>query len=506
MNRKEFIELFKGLVNVQLTVTNIRENNICQCWYDKTKNIFITITREMFDVGTMRLLDIADVNNAGDYRLFYMRYQNNTTNGEAPVSEDWTRKFVSYTGTEAQIKYIEILESDFYETIKNLSLTDKLNAIKNMENIPISLTPEKNNTYKGTPHSLSFGFEIEFKESGKEKNDIFKMEALQTEFDVDGQEKKTVDIDIGNGNIVTITKDRYGCEDDVIRIYHDRSIGYELVTRPFYMNEIEDKLKVIYKKINNVLIPDFNSPFAGGHITIMEGNHLNKKMNPLVVKNVIQLCRAFYPQFVLLSSPLLTFRGTKFYKLPTRDEVKTMDYVVKYSSINKRIQNGDCYGIEARFFCSPNNWKTAENNSKIIYAIWKTAEKISKTGSNITIKQNIIDKNKVIVDDFNDSSQLYRKKSLISSNPHIPILTKTFISLIETEARKLGILSEIKQRLLISDDNGELDASCNVSEQVEENAAKDAMDMLIKGYKREEIIEELTKRYKVTSDFISRLI
>ena len=475
-------------------------------WINKKRDRAMLFNRNFFTNAPERnnIVETVTTETDDDYHMFIVSFADGDRFG---LTKDRQRDVLGiFTGDDAMLRYVEATEPEFYSSLNGMDTTNKIKAIKAMENIPISLEPISNiEPYKGTPHSLSFGYELEFCEKGLGKGDIRLMDKLKNIFKADGSDKKTVDIDIGGGNIITVIKDKYGSEDDVVKIYNDPSIGYEIVTRPFYLNEIEIKMKGIYEKINTVLTPEFYTPYAGGHITVMEGNHMNKPLNPLVVKNVVQITRAFYPQILMIGAYNDSFRGTRYHTLPTKRASLEPLFFNKYDAINKRCKGGDIMGIESRFFSSPNSWKCCEDNAKIIMAIWKTAEKISKVDKQIAIRQHIINKNNTICANNKSPSNHYKKSNMIRDNPHVASMTRTFLSLIETEARKLGILSEIKKRLCI--ENKDLaDKMQEISEEVEERITQEALDMLIKGEKRCVIFTTLAKKYKVNKEFVSKLI
>ncbi len=353
------------------------------------------------------------------------------------------------TGDECFLAMETLGDEEMAALIKGMKKKDAIKKIKEEKTIPIKIII--NNTkfvYDGKPHTLSYGYEIEFTHPSPANGLSNQLTNIQKAFDVGSNHSKQQMVEISEGVKIVIDKDNYQTKKDVVKVYDDGSVPYEIVTRPFLLQEVEELTKPIYATINKIMEnkAGYDNCKAGGHITIMEGRHLKKPMNHLCISNFIQLTRAFYPQMCLLSSNSKVWRGTHYSCLNTRGSVINIRDNNKYSCVNKRYgKNNIVTGLEVRSFMSPNNEKVCYENASITNCLWKVAENISSGNNCISIKQFVIDNNKKINQAFNDR-QLWKKTEL-TKDPTVKIMSKFFLRLIKEEAKKQGIYEVIKKRL-----------------------------------------------------------
>ena len=346
---------------------------------------------------------------------------------------------------------------------------------------------------KVNPSSLFFGYEIEFNDDSGESGVL---KRLQETFKVGEYENNTQNVVI-NGGTITINTNGYESRSDVVRAYRDGSVDFEIVTRPFSLNEIKEKIDRITTHISSVCEPDYEcGGKAGGHITFMDGQHLEIPLNDDVIKNFIQLTRVFFPQIVFLSNETSQFRGVYYYKINCKQSSDS-NYTTKYSCVNKKFgKNNKVCGMEMRSFCSPETGDIAEVNAKIITALWRTAEKITEIGT-IVIKQERIDKVKSMFSNH-ENYNLYDKRDIVDSEE--TLASQVFYELIKSEVQKLKIEKNVLKRLLLAEKSDEL------TEQQVLKIQRDYYSLLIDGKNSLEAINDLIKKYEFSKEQVSKAI
>ena len=397
------------------------------------------------------------------------------------------------TGEEVKVFIEELVDKDFAKLVRGKSLKEKISIYEKIDSQPISIIKNETNFfYKGDPHTLAFGFEIEFKEKGQPKNRVRKMRDLRKKFDCGDSHRKEVEIETDSGSIIFVN-DNYKSRKDVVRIYQDFSVGYEIVTRPFLLGEIEEKTKKIYEKTEEVVDMDCKTIYAGGHVTMMEGQHLDRPLNYLVCANFIQLHRAFYPLIIALGSNEAFFRGTQFCSLNGKSSAYLTSYSEKYNCVNKRVTRpNEVAGLEARYFSSPKNCTECEENAKILYVLWRIAEKISKNDGIIKIRQRVIDENAQFYFRVKQRKKYSKQKEIFSNKQFVELRT-FFLNLVEKEARRLNVFWVFKKRL------GIRRTKAAIKKEIEENKLKEIIrtfyNLKISGLKPKEIEEKINKTY-----------
>ena len=328
---------------------------------------------------------------------------------------------------------------------------------------------------------LSFGFEIEFNCVDNDVDEV--VDGLNEEFGTseDVNSQKTVKL---GSNTITMKTNAYDERKNVVKVYHDGSVDGELVTRPLYLNEMKGVLDKIYTKLDNYELDYECEGKAGGHITIMEGQHMEIPMPWEVVSNFIQLTRTFYPQIIALSNKGDYYRGLYYYALNHYGTSRNYNENSKYHCVNKRMVNDKIVGLELRCFHSPENTSEAINNAKISLMLYRVAEKITHIG-HLSIEQERMDIVKAINSAHNDSEHSYSISGLLKKET---LITKIFYDLVKGEAKKLKILPLVRKRLRLG-----VDLSVKNDEII-----KDYFVKRLSGKSVKEAIKLISQRNKLT--------
>lgn len=183
----------------------------------------------------------------------------------------------------------------------------------------------------------------------------------------------------GTGFDVPIQENAYEKAGIVTQVYHDGSVGGEVVTRPLhYLNLSKAKEVFDYLKSNENC--KLKTKKAGLHMTfLLDWHKEHSDFDVRVVQNIIQIIRYYYRPIVLMNKQ--TTRGTNYRIIPSFDYVKDP---IKYNSHHFaaaiRAENRKIWGIEIRIPDGTDNWNIIEQQVLFYSALIRHAAKIAKEG------------------------------------------------------------------------------------------------------------------------------
>jgi len=254
-----------------------------------------------------------------------------------------------------------------------LIMTNKIHATRTLTNVPDIL--------KHYGHNMAVGFEFEMVAERAVIERICKTYNLK-----EGKNcPRTVDTtaylndDDRTSIKIPMIADNYKTPEVVTACYNDGSVGPETVTRPIVFDKLDIDVKPVFDYLKT--LGNFNNSSAGLHMTFVLDQHKEKsKFHPLVVQNIIQMVRTYYPVLVKCYKNPSTSRGTSYRKIPTKQEMLNIR-TEKYMASNlRKNHNGDVWAIEMRIPDGTSDWNIIKEQVLLYMCLIRHAAKVSCKG------------------------------------------------------------------------------------------------------------------------------
>lgn len=183
-----------------------------------------------------------------------------------------------------------------------------------------------------------------------------------------------------DGVTVTTTKNLYKETDIIADIYHDPSIGAEVVTRPLRLSEFE-KAGAVHKQLKDAGADFYANGQGGCHMTFLTNQHKElSNWDGIVIQNVIQFVRAFYPALIKgFGSTRSSTRPTHFRSIPNQGQMLGLE-TEHYTAVSVRRESGRIWAIEIRMPNGNPNFDALVREAKFYSAVIREMAKVSKFG------------------------------------------------------------------------------------------------------------------------------
>jgi hypothetical protein len=362
-------------------------------------------------------------------------------------------------------------------------------------------------------NNLKFGFEFEFqRQRGSNISDRTVQQAIMRKYGIEwgktnGKGKKAIEQRTYDSNgrqqgsiKIDVDTDLYKEHKTVIQGYHDGSVEFEVVTSPLPLKEIEKAKDVHQWLIGNCRADYKANGRAGFHVTVLTEEHdFLSDFHPLIVQNVIQFCRAFYPSIVLLFGNNLSrtyrTRGLRYRQInpqATVIELRTN----KYHAINLRRDNTDSkvWGIEFRFPDGHQDFYTFEVQVRFIQAMFKAIAKWSRYGR-LTMSQERWENNLRFTQENSDNR--IAKSEMLNYHDQMTEM----ISILKAELREQGILKDIETLA-----NGRAVKENTARDNIHFEIGKKATELFFQGNDTKEILKSLSEIYSKSERTIRRIL
>lgn len=137
----------------------------------------------------------------------------------------------------------------------------------------------------------------------------------------------------------------------ITAIYHDPSVGTEVVTRPVPLHQFS-LIAETHKKMKDAGADFWSDGRAGTHMTFLTDPHDEiSTFDPAFARNLIQFCRAFYKDIseAFPGGPSNQTRGTRFRQIATINCTQELDTVHYHCPSLRKKDDGRIWAIEIRF-------------------------------------------------------------------------------------------------------------------------------------------------------------
>lgn len=224
-------------------------------------------------------------------------------------------------------------------------------------------------------HNLCVGFEFEMAGG----NTSLYAEKYKVKPDkTNGIDYKTAKVDLRYGGSINVPTpiDLYKEENVVVQVYHDGTVGVEVVTRPMLLTQLNNFVKPVFDdiKVRNTM----GHPEAGLHMTFLTDKlKNNSEFQPIVVQNIMQLVRNYYASIIWKFKA--TNRNCYFRRFPSYSQMKALS-TEHYTAVSLRKENGKIWGIEFRLPDGTNDWRKVYDQALFYAALIRHAAKISQKG------------------------------------------------------------------------------------------------------------------------------
>lgn len=299
------------------------------------------------------------------------------------------------------------------ETPRATSTTTRTATPATLPDMKLTLTGQPANTIdlNKYSHNLCVGFEFEFNwgTRGDKMTTVCQKYGVK-EGKTNGQIKSMQQIKLYDGSSISVpvNADAYKQPGVVTQVYRDGSVDCEIVTRPLLIAKIDDA-KPVFDYIKS---PEIGGRMkisrAGLHMTFLLDQHMeHSNFDRQVVKNVIQLVRAYYPGLIVGFNQGAG-RPTQFRNIPTGyySDSLSCSHSDYYAVATRRTLDNKIWAIEIRTPDGTDDWEQVKQQVLFYSALIRHAAKVAKKGGVINFPQQVWDSNRNFYDKYSSRGEI----------------------------------------------------------------------------------------------------
>lgn len=294
-----------------------------------------------------------------------------------------------------------------------------------------------------------------------------------------GQGTKLINKTFSDGSKleVAMNTDLYKEAPLVTQVYPDGSIQTEVVCRPIVISQAK-QLEKVHSQLKAIGADFFAGGRGGCHLTFMTDPHKEfSEWNPLVIKNITQLVRRFYPTLIEMFPGKDKFtRKTYFRHLPTADEYATQN-THHYCAVSLRKESGKIWSFEIRLPDGNDNFQKIETQIRFYAALIRQAAIITKFGL-ITFEQETWEANQRYCRRYIESTHQVRETKDES----------VLLRILEPSLKHFSLNMDIE--------------NVPISPEIQEKA----ICMFVEGNNKKQIMKELGLSYQACEKIINEVI